>query len=294
MLYRLYFLALCAAQAAAFAVPGSLAPSILRRPALQATMPLRQSNSVVLSMSTSPTGLKAHCKKFVASAALSLCLLAGTPMKASAQATATDFDFEEDLADDEMALVEEKQVEIEYTGMRKLSMQEEAIKYGILVTIFGGGIAYSWWEGKREDREEEARVKAEVERIEKWKAEFIDMDDVVSDDDMFASLNKRLAGEGKEDVEGMDGTGAVPEDYNPDEAVVKAQMEKLAKEQEKKEEDAAKAEEDRFSALKNEISEDLDADKVAEVDAEQMERLKRMFGGSSESAEGGDSKDTKK
>jgi hypothetical protein len=29
-------------------------------------------------------------------------------------------------------------------------------------------------------REEEARVKAEVERIEKWKKEFIDMDDVVS------------------------------------------------------------------------------------------------------------------
>ena len=64
--------------------------------------------------------------------------------------------------------------------------------------IFGGGVAWSYWEGKKEDRAEEARVKAEVERIEKWKKEFIDMDDVVSDDDMFASLNKRLSGEGKE------------------------------------------------------------------------------------------------
>ena len=34
------------------------------------------------------------------------CRLAGTPMKVSAQtATATDFDFEDDLMDDEMSLV---------------------------------------------------------------------------------------------------------------------------------------------------------------------------------------------
>ena len=101
-------------------------------------------------------------------------------MKASAQATATDFDFEEDLADDDMGLVETVDVEIEYTGMRKLTFGEEVAKYGILTGIFGGGVAWSWWEGKREDREEEKRVKEEVERIEKWKAEFIDMDDVVS------------------------------------------------------------------------------------------------------------------
>lgn len=125
------------------------------------------------------------------------CRLAGTPMKASAQATATDFDFEEDLADDDMGLVETNDVEIEYTGMRKLTLGEEIAKYAILTGIFGGGVAWSYWEGKREDREEEKRVKEEVERIEKWKAEFIDMDDVVSDDDMFASLQKRMAGEGK-------------------------------------------------------------------------------------------------
>ena len=86
-------------------------------------------------------------------------------MKASAQATATDFDFEEDLLDDEMALVDEAsrgEQEIEYTGFRKLTMAEEAAKYGILVGIFGGGVAWSYWEGKKEDREEEARVKAEV------------------------------------------------------------------------------------------------------------------------------------
>ncbi len=33
---------------------------------------------------------------------------------------------------------------------------------------------------------------------------------------MLSSLNKRLSGESKEDVEGLDGTGAVSQDYNPD------------------------------------------------------------------------------
>lgn len=121
-----------------------------------------------------------------------------------------------------------------------------------------------------------------MERIEKWKKEFIDMDDVVSDDDMFASLNKRLSGEGKEDakdVEGLDGSGAVPEDYDPDAIILQEQMKKLEKEAEAKEEAAKKAEEEQFSKLKEEVSTELDEDKVAEVDAEQMERLKRMFGG---------------
>jgi len=46
--------------------------------------------------------------------------------------------------------------------LRKLSPLEEVAKYGILVGIFGGGVVWSAWEGKKEDREEEARVKAEV------------------------------------------------------------------------------------------------------------------------------------
>jgi len=283
------------AQAAAFAAPAAFAPSLLSaRLGLQGVMPLRERNSAVLAMNVSPKSVKSHCKKIAASAALSLCLLAGTPMKVSAQATATDYDFEEDLADDEMTLMEgSKEVEIEYTGLRKLTFGEEAIKYGILVGIFGGGVAWSSWEGKKEDREEEERVKAEVERIEKWKAEFIDVDDVVSDDDMLASLQKRMSGEGKEDVEGLDGSGAVPEDYNPDTIVLQDQMKKMEKEQQKKEEQAAKDEDAKFSALQKEVSEESESeDKVAEVDTEQMERLKRMFGGS---GEGGDAKgDAKK
>merc|ERR1719183_1467835 len=292
---RLLVLALCAAEAAAFAAPLAFSPSLqsMRLAVHQGPMPLRRGTTV--TMTAAPKGLKSALKKFVASGALSLCLLAGSPVRASESATMTDFDFEEDLADDEMALVEAKEeVEIDYTGLRKLSLGQEVAKYGILAGIFGGGAAWSYWEGKREDRDEEERVKKEVERIEKWKKEFIDMDDVVSDDDMFASLQKRMSGEGKEDVEGLDGTGSVPENYNPDTAVLEAQMKKIEEEaQMKKIEEEAKEEEEeeaRFSALQAELSQEESEDKVADVDAEQMERLKRMFGGAGDSPKDGDAK----
>ncbi len=57
----------------------------------------------------------------------------------------------------------------------------------------GAWIAYTVYEGKKEDRDEEERVKKEVERIEQWKKEFIDMDDVIGDDDIMDSLNKRVS-----------------------------------------------------------------------------------------------------
>ena len=235
------------------------------------------------------SGMRATVKKLVATGALSLCLLAGTPMRASAQATATEFDFEEDLLEEETSLVESAEVEIDYTGLRKLTMAEEVAKYGILAGIFGGGVAWSWYEGKREDRDEEERVKAEVERIEKWKKEFIDMDDVVSDDDMLASLQKRMSGEGADEVKDMDGKGGVAEDYDPEAAVLQAQLKKMEEEAQKKEEEQKKKEEEedneRFNALKAEISEDESADKVAEIDTEQMERLKKMFGSSEDKKE---------
>ena len=87
---------------------------------------------------------------------------------------------------------EPQSVEIEYTGMRKLTLMENVVKYGALGGGFGAWLTWTIFEGKKEDREEEQRVKEEVERIEAWKKEFIDMEDVVSDDDMLESLNKRV------------------------------------------------------------------------------------------------------
>jgi len=217
--------------------------------------------------------MKQKASKFLATAAIaaSLCVMP----KASSAALA-DLELQGDLDEDV------EQVEIEYTGMRKLSLGENVVKYGILVGVFGGAAVWSYYEGKREDREEEERVKAEVERIEKWKKEFIDMEDVVSDDDLLSSLNKRLSGEAGEEVKDLDGTGALPEGYDPEKAIIQDQMRKMEEEMEK---ERLKKEQEQEAALKDITVEE---DKPAQVDAEQLERLKRMFGG------GGDSPTDKK
>lgn len=184
-------------------------------------------------------------KTFATAAAMSALLCTVAPTRSSAASV----DFDDDLPDD----IEE--VEIEYTGMRKLNTMENVAKYGILVGVFGSALVWSWNEGKKEDREEEERVKKEVERIEAWKKEFIDMEDVVSDDEVMNSLNKRMSGEEEEGVSGKDGSGGVPKDYNPEPKAKTKEVEDDAPE--------------------------LD-DAPAQVDAEQLERLKRMMGGGGE------------
>lgn len=66
--------------------------------------------------------------------------------------------------------------------------------------------------------------------------------------------------------------GAVPEDYNPDTVILQDQLKKMEKEQKMKEEAAAKAEEDRFEALKNELSEEGEGDKVGVPGGRKRER----------------------
>jgi len=190
-------------------------------------------------------------KQFATAAVMSAILCTVAPSRS--QAAAVDFD--DDIDD----TVEE--VEIEYTGMRKLSVVENVAKYGILVGVFGTALVWSWSEGKREDRDEEERVKQEVERIEQWKKEFIDMEDVVADDEIMSSLNKRMGGEKEEGVDDKDGSGGVPADY--DATKTKAVEEK---------------EPDTTTAVEPE-------DAPAQMDAEQLERLKRMMGGGGEGSD---------
>ena len=210
----------------------------------------------------------AGAKKAIATAALAVSLSTMGVSGARAAAVA-DVEFDEDVMED-VELVQED-TEVDFTGMRKLSLGEQVIKYSILGGMFGGAAIYTFYEGKQADRDEEDRVKAEVERIEKWKAEFIDMDDVVSDDDLMASLNKRTSGEEGEDVKDLDGTGKIAADYDPEAEILKQQLAKTQKELEKKESEAKAVEEEEAKASLE--------DKPAEIDAEQMERLKRMFGG---------------
>uniref|UniRef100_A0A7S0QPF9 Uncharacterized protein n=1 Tax=Cryptomonas curvata TaxID=233186 RepID=A0A7S0QPF9_9CRYP len=139
--------------------------------------------------------------KFFTAAVVAGCIASTAGVRPAFAKSAAELAMEVDNEADE------GQVEIEYTGMRKLSPAENAAKYGGLIAVFGGGVVWSWRAGRREDREEEERVKAEVERIEQWKKEFIDMEDVVADDDLQASLSKRMSGEKTEGVDDADGSG---------------------------------------------------------------------------------------
>eukprot|EP00960_Hanusia_phi_P018592 548998-Hanusia_phi.AAC.8 len=274
----LILLLLCSLFAAS---EGFLSPALPLRPACSArtaALPtfarssrLSASSSVSMVQGDSLVKrIKEKAGKFIATAAIAATLCV---MPKGSSAALADLELQGDLDEDV------EQVEIEYTGMRKLSLGENVVKYSILVGVFGGAAVWSYYEGKREDREEEERVKAEVERIEKWKKEFIDMEDVVSDDDLLSSLNKRLSGEAGEDVKDLDGTGALPEGYDPEKAIIQDQMRKMEEEMEK---ERLRKEQEQEAALKD-IQ--VEEDKPAQVDAEQLERLKRMFGGGDSSAD---------
>eukprot|EP00282_Hemiselmis_andersenii_P000743 CAMPEP_0114129000 /NCGR_PEP_ID=MMETSP0043_2-20121206/11240_1 /TAXON_ID=464988 /ORGANISM="Hemiselmis andersenii, Strain CCMP644" /LENGTH=300 /DNA_ID=CAMNT_0001222243 /DNA_START=12 /DNA_END=914 /DNA_ORIENTATION=+ len=222
----------------AFALqPGSLLPA--GRAALPLRTSLRASSSasshLPMTMMASPLNLRAKaakllhkCKaglKGVASATAAAACLSAMPMAprpahaaTAAEQLATETAEHDDMFETEhLGEVAPVKSETDYTGMRKLTLKENAVKYTLLVGGFGGWLGYTIYEGKREDIDEENRVKEEVERIEQWKKEFIDMEDVVSDDDVMDSLNKRMKGEVADDLDvDADGTGGIGRDYQPD------------------------------------------------------------------------------
>jgi len=214
-----------------------------------------------LNLRSRASGIVDKCKVsakglFTATAA-ALCFSAVT-MSTKPAVAATAAELAAEIVEDDTELFEGGEavastaaVEIEYTGMRKLSLSENAIKYGVLVGGFGGWLTYTIFEGKREDRDEEQRVKEEVERIEQWKKEFIDMEDVVGDDDLMDSLNKRMSGETDGDVDDADGSGGIPRNYSPD---------------------------DDDDGGSGGAAAAAPEDAPADIDSAKMDQLKRMFG----------------
>jgi len=76
------------------------------------------------------------------------------------------------------------------------------------VVLMGGFAYYSWSTARREDEEEEVRIKEETEKMERLSKEFTDIDESVTvDEDLMASLKKRM-GNGTDTKEGgEDGPG---------------------------------------------------------------------------------------
>ena len=61
------------------------------------------------------------------------------------------------------------------------------------IVLAGGFAYYSWSTARREDEEEEVRIKDETEKMERLSKEFTDIDESVTvDEDLMSSLKKRL------------------------------------------------------------------------------------------------------
>lgn len=116
---------------------------------------------------------------------------------------------------------------LRYDGRQELGSAEKALS----LTLTGGAFAALAVMAFRKNREEDAlemvRIKAEVERLEKLKAEFENVDedeDGLDDDEFMADLKKRMeqdTGEGGEaedggEAEGDDSVGGVTLDGSGD------------------------------------------------------------------------------
>ncbi|KAJ1492167.1 hypothetical protein T484DRAFT_3008498 [Baffinella frigidus] len=134
----------------------------VRRPCAP-TLALRRNSQQPLSLNmASPLGLRskmAGAKKVLATTAMALSLSFMGVQSARAAGGATMY---EDDLHEEVQVTEVMPEETDYTGMRTLKFGEQVIKYGMLAGGFGGFLAYSMWEGKRADRDEETRVAEEV------------------------------------------------------------------------------------------------------------------------------------
>lgn len=77
------------------------------------------------------------------------------------------------------------------------------------LTMTAGAFAalgvWAWKQNRRDDELENVRIKEEVERLEKLKAEFLNVDedeDSMDDEDLLASLRERIAEDRDGDEEG--------------------------------------------------------------------------------------------
>lgn len=76
---------------------------------------------------------------------------------------------------------------------------------------------WAWKQNRRDDELENVRIKEEVERLEKLKAEFMDVeedDETLDDDDLLASLKQRI-GDTEEDDSDSGSKDAVAERPDP-------------------------------------------------------------------------------
>jgi hypothetical protein len=94
---------------------------------------------------------------------------------------------------------------LRYDGRQELAGVEKVLSLGLTGGAFAALALMAYRKNRVEDELETVRIKEEVERLEKLKAEFeLDMDDdedALDDDEIMAELNKRLAKDADEAAE---------------------------------------------------------------------------------------------
>lgn len=98
--------------------------------------------------------------------------------------------------------------EMRYDGQTELGGGEKMLSIALTGGAFAGLSAWAWRRNREDDDLEQIRIKEEVERLEKLKAEFMNVeedDDSIDDEDMYKELSKRL--EDAENSDDDDGAG---------------------------------------------------------------------------------------
>lgn len=142
--------------------------------------------------------------------------------------------------------------ELRYDGRQELEGGEKAMSLTLTAGTFAALSVWAWKQNRRDDELENIRIKEEVERLEKIKAEFIDVEEDeggLDDEDLLASLKQRIS-DGEEDDE------EASEDAEDDAGTV--------------------ALEDGAEQVSN-VSEEEESDSADSTDANSLDMLQRMW-----------------
>lgn len=85
--------------------------------------------------------------------------------------------------------------QLRYDGRQELDSREKAMSLTLTAGTFAALGVWAWKKNRHEDELENVRIKDEVERLEKLRAEFVDVDedgDAIDDEDLLASLKQRI------------------------------------------------------------------------------------------------------
>lgn len=91
--------------------------------------------------------------------------------------------------------------QLRYDGRQELDSGEKAMSLTLTAGTFAALGVWAWKQNRRDDELENIRIKDEVERLEKLKAEFMDVEEdeeSLDDEDLLASLKQRI-GDTEED-----------------------------------------------------------------------------------------------